>query len=132
MRLVDPGPGELSGRLSILALKIAHGTQADKDVTHFVTERNALLVQLRQAAPKAGIEQFFDLAAVNGMLWYAEDELREHRKSFGFGMGNVIPDEAVVIIKIAFRIQALNDRRADLVRQLNTLSAQDLGPEKLV
>ena len=129
MRCTNLGPGELADRLSILALKIAHGLQADRDVTHFINERNVLLVQLRAGSTDAGLEQLFELAAVNAMLWHAEDDLREYRADFTVN-GATLP-EALAVVAIAFRIQSLNDRRAELVGTLNKLAGQDLGPEKL-
>ena len=43
MSFLDPGPGDLIDRLSILNLKIAHGQEAGKDTHHFATERQAIL-----------------------------------------------------------------------------------------
>lgn len=137
MRLINLGLGELADRLTILALKIAHGQQASKDVAHFVTERNALLVQVRTAATDPGLEFLFELAAVNAMLWYAEDHLREWRQQFAAESCTSAtwvaqePDAAADAVEIAFRIQALNDRRAELVSLLNKSAGTDYGPEKI-
>lgn len=127
MRLVNIGAGEMADRLSILALKIAHGEDVGKDTSHFRTERNAILVQFRSAATDAGLEHLFDLAAVNAMLWHAEDDMREYRRLFAAGCGNDFPG----ICACAFRIQSLNDQRAELVWTLNKLAGTDLGKEKL-
>lgn len=128
MRLVNVGAGEIADRLTILALKVAHGQQAGKDVEHFIKERNALLVQFKSAAPDGGMEQLFELAAVNAMLWYAEDRLRAHRNT---GLERLRVEEQADVVTCAFSIQSLNDQRADLVWTLNKLAGTDLGREKL-
>lgn len=131
MRAVNIGLGEIADRLSILALKIAHGEQAGKETTHFVNERNALLTMLRGYELAGVAEQLFDLAAVNGMLWYAEDDLREFRRSCGDKLPEGDRDTRDAVVLCAFRIQSLNDRRADLVWTLNKQAGTDLGQEKL-
>lgn len=133
MRLVNIGAGEMADRLSILALKIAHGEDGGKDTSHFRTERNAILVQFRSAATDAGLEHLFDLAAVNAMLWHAEDDMRDwrgqaHLPHRTLDLDN---DQLVEVAKVAFRIQSLNDQRAELVWTLNKLAGTDLGKEKL-
>ena len=131
MRLVNLGLGEIADRLSILALKIAHAAQEGKDATHFVNERNALLTQLRTYALEAGAEALFALAAVNAMLWHAEDDLRDYRTRVKGDAANLQDNAVYEAATIAFRIQALNDQRADLVRALNKSAGTDLGAEKL-
>jgi hypothetical protein len=126
MRLINPGPGEVADRLTILALKILFGQQAAKDTTHFERERAALLVKFRSADAGKLIEPLLELAAVNGALWHKEDELREWRDQDPNSLG---PPAAVVAC--AFQIQSLNDRRATLVGQINTLAGDAPAPEKL-
>ncbi len=129
MRLLNVGAGEISDRLSILALKVLHGEQAGKDVSHFVNERNGLIVQFRTASTDAGLEHLFTLAAVNAMLWHAEDDLRAWRRmEEEKGIDTM---DAPKVITVAFRIQELNDQRAELVWTLNKLAGTDLGREKL-
>lgn len=133
MRLVNIGLGEIADRLSILALKVAHGTEQGKDISHFVNERNALLTQTRTYELAGCVEWLFELAAVNGMLWQAEDDLREwrgmaHLSHLTIGLDNA---QLVDVGKIAFRIQSLNDHRAELVHALNKQAGTDLGQEKL-
>src|ERR1700676_1554522 len=77
VRLLNWGPGECSDRLTILALKILHGTDAGKDVKHFTDERNALLTDIRARTLNGKwFEAVLELAAVNAALWHAEDRLR--------------------------------------------------------
>lgn len=122
-RLVNPGTGEISDRLSILALKIRAGSDAAKDVTHFETERAALLTKIHARVLNAmWFDAFIDLAAVNAFLWQAEDELRTLRG------GKPDPDRTV---DVAFRIQALNDRRAMLIEQINKEAGDPAEKEKI-
>lgn len=133
MRLVNFGPGEIADRLTILALKILVGTEKGKDVAHFKAEQAVLLAQIRTRSSLNGIwfEQVLELGAVNGQLWRAEDELRSKRSYFDAKPTPWNNDDTDDVMTIAFRIQALNDRRAQLVHQINTLTGDTNGQEKL-
>lgn len=123
MRLVNYGVGEICDRLTILALKILYATEAKKETKHFVDERNALLTQLRsREITGAWFEFCLELAAVNGRLWQSEDELREFR------LGGRREDSPM---PVAFRIQELNDRRAELIQVINKATGDHLGQEKV-
>jgi hypothetical protein len=132
-RLVNIGPGEIVDRLTILALKILYGSQQNREVRHFETERNALLVMLRGRELNAGwFEHALGLATVNGALWQAEDAMRDHRQQERdvekIGDGDPMLRD---ISRVAFRIQELNDERARLVEAINKLTGDHLGSEKL-
>ena len=132
MKLVNYGPGEISARLTILSLKILYGTESGKDVTHFETEQTALLQQIRSRTLNGSwFEQVLQLAAVNGALWTAEDELRGYRARYPRPAQTVRESDGDEVITLAFRIQALNDRRASLVQAINTLAGEHNGSEKL-
>jgi hypothetical protein len=60
------------------------------------------------------------LALVNGLLWRAEDDLRQNR----MGTDKYLAD-------LAIKIQDLNDRRAALVESINLLTGEHLGGEKV-
>jgi hypothetical protein len=130
-RLANPGAGDLADRLTILALKILLGGQAGKDTAHWETERSQLLPKVKSitAAP----EHWLELAAVNAALWHAEDDLRALRfrpeparaQWAGFGV-----DFKSEVVELAFRIQALNDRRAELISLININAGDDRGDEK--
>lgn len=132
MRLVNPGTGEISDRLTILALKIRAGGDAGKDVTHFEVERAALLTKIHARTLNAQwFDAFVELGAVNAFLWQAEDDLRGHR-------ANLTPVDAKEGIRIyhtvahlAVRIQELNDRRAALIEQINKEAGDPAEKEKL-
>lgn len=127
MKLVNPGPGEQTDRLTILALKILFGAEAGKDVAHFERERAVLLTQVRARASQVDLEAVLALAAVNAALWHAEDDLRALRGadiSSGTGV-------ALRVCGIAFRIQELNDQRAGLVGEINARLGDNSGEEKV-
>ena len=128
MRLINAGPGEMADRLTILALKILHGAEKGRDTKHFLDERNALVTSLRgREITGAWLEHLLELAATNAALWYAEDELREYREAGNPKSGA----ESKVVVEVAFRIQALNDRRAELVQAINQATGDHLGSEKI-
>lgn len=123
MRLINYGTGEILDRLTILSLKLLYGDQAGKDTSHFRNERNALVVKIN-AGKGFPVEQGLELAAVNAALWQAEDEIREYRRN----AANIDP---LTVADVAFRIQALNDRRAELIAQINASTGEAAGQEKL-
>ncbi len=128
MRLVNYGVGEIADRLTILSLKILYGTEQGKDTKHFLDERNALLAQVRtRELNGAWFEHVLELSAVNGRLWQAEDELRGLRVEKAQNSSE--PWETIG--DVAFRIQSLNDRRAELVSLINKLTGEHRGAEKL-
>jgi hypothetical protein len=106
-------------RVTILALKILVGVAAGKSVTHFETERERLISLLETQSP-VKVNLLLELAAVNALLWQAEDTLRAMR-------GVPEPDLAMVAT-VAFRIQSLNDDRARVIAQIN---GADTPAEKL-
>jgi len=140
MRLVNPGLGETTDRLTILALKILVGQEQGKDITHFSNEHAALLTQIRSRTLNAKwFEAVLSLAAVNGLLWHAEDDLKalrlewlgqqplppvadfvgplaEGARQLNDGVRRRVAD---VVLPLAFRIQGLNEQRAELVAQIN-------------
>jgi hypothetical protein len=129
MRFLDPGAGEITDRLTILALKILFGREAGKEVTHFESERTSLLAKIRSKTLNgAWFDRVLDLAAVNAALWHCEDEMREWRKK---PVHLLSSDETVQVSTLAFRIQSLNDQRANLVREINKDAGDAVGQEKL-
>lgn len=126
MRLINFGPGEIADRLTILNLKQLYGKQAGKDVKYFVDEENALLSQIRsRELTGPWLEYTLELAAVNAGIWHLEDDLREFR------IAGQTRNNQDAIIETAFRIQELNDRRAELITLINVNTGDHLGEEKL-
>lgn len=131
MRLINYGPGEVTDRLTILALKILIGAEKGRPVDHFETERTALLQQIRSRTLNGvWFEQVLELAAVNGQLWQAEDLLRAIREKQEVQQAQTSVTWQHVG-ELAFRIQALNDRRAELVTLINTNAGEKSAAEKL-
>lgn len=116
MKLVNPGAGDVCDRLTILELKILAASESGRDRDHWESERTALLTKIHARTLNAAwFDAVLALAAVNGMLWHAEDDLRAWRSpDHVYTMADL---EQIRIL--AFRIQTLNDRRADLVHQIN-------------
>jgi hypothetical protein len=146
MSLLNPGAGEITDRLTILSLKALYGAAAGKDVSHFVNERNGLLVKLRaRELNGAWFECVLQLGAVNAALWARTDEQRRWMEQWrdrgpdssglsgGPGSG-FITATAIPAAECGIAIMRLNDERARLVRQINVLSGDvpaDAGEEKL-
>lgn len=126
MRLINPGTGEVSDRLTILALKILAGQDAGLDIAHFTAERAALLTKIRAKPSLNGVwfEHVLELAAVNATLWQAEDTLRAAREPHG----DLTHAE---VAQLAYRIQELNDRRGMLVELINKDAGDGEHKEKL-
>lgn len=131
MRLINYGTGEILDRLSILGLKLIYGGIAGRDTKHFRDERNALLTQL-SAKNTMGrpvvLEHAVELFAVNAALWAAEDTLRSTKIAATAFPQAMDWQEAATC---AFRIQTLNDRRAELIGLINVNTAENVGQEKL-
>ncbi len=144
-KLVNAGLGDVSDRLTILALKILVGQEQGRDVTHFSNEHAALLTQIRSRTLNAKwFEAVLSLAAVNGLLWHAEDDLKALRLEWmvqqtpsaaevtitavGDGVKRRVAD---LVLPLAFRIQGLNEQRAELVAQINREAGDGAGAEKL-
>lgn len=125
-RLINYGLGEVLDRLTILDLKILTATDAGQPIDHWRNEQTILLTQLQaRATSMAWLELGLRLAMINGLLWHAEDDLRARRN---------LPLDAAITessSRIAFRIQDLNDRRSQLIAQINQLTGEHLGPEKV-
>lgn len=135
MRLKNYGAGEVSDRLSILALKRLFGTEAGKDVKHFEAEGAVLLSEIRTRTLNGKwFTAYTDLAAVNAALWHAEDDLRSWREKYKdqtpIDKGTAIYNW-MEVGKLAFRIQFLNDRRAELIGLINHDAGDVLGDEKI-
>ncbi len=120
--------------MTILALKILHGTEAGKDTKHFVDERNVLLHQIgARTLNGAWFAGVLELGAVNAALWHAENALRLYRASAGGGTGPAmgqIQGDVAQVAQLAFRIQDLNDQRAALVEKINKDSGDHIGGQE--
>lgn len=134
MRLMNPGLGEMLDRLSILELKLAHGGGEQ-----FEEERLRILDALPLNKPEDELRRltaYAKLAAVNAALWQSEDALRDLRpREMSTEEPQVgTPPPRDVVVKtyfLAHKIQLLNDRRAELVREIGKLAGEEEHREKL-
>jgi hypothetical protein len=114
---MNPTPGELVDRKTILHLKIEAGRRKQVDSGHFQEELSLIEAALAEwfrkssAADRSAYEAATaGLADVNQQLWRAEDEVRA-----------LAPGERDRLAELAKLIPALNDHRAELVQQVNRL-----------
>lgn len=121
MGLMNPSPGELLDRQTILHLKIDAGSRRRVSIAHFEEELKMIETALGQwftrnvgADRRAFDAAAKELAEVNGKLWAAEDEVR------------ALPPEARDrLAELAKLIPELNDLRASLVQRVNQLFRVD-------
>jgi hypothetical protein len=137
MRLLNPSPGEILDRLSILELKIGAASRLGVSSTHFEAEKASLEPVLQNWEQGISEDCIGDgdrldrtleevarhkngLAAANALLWRAEDDLRR------------TPDtETYKLARLAKQIAAWNDARAYHVRGLDSCYGLEDGPEKI-
>ena len=123
MRLDVPiGPGELIDKITILELKAAQLSSAEK-LANVRAELTALV-----AARDAAIDASPDLATltaalknVNATLWQVEDQIRDCERAGDFGPR---------FVALARAVYRTNDERAALKRRINDLLDADIVEEK--
>lgn len=139
MRLLNPSPGYVVDRLTILALKIEAAEKAKLNLVPFLAEKNSLEEYLRNW--EQGVIEDFSiygddkvmeerlekinkykngLLAVNSLIWEAQDTVRS------------IPD--IELTKLAFmakRHAKLSDARMEMVQELNELYGAGRQVEKI-
>lgn len=121
MRLIDPGPGELLDRFTILDLKLRY---AKGSTWHWIDEQaviGAKLLAIRRQFPEEYEQWERDLHAVNEVVWFAVDAIREAEER---------SDTAAVA---HWGLKALhgNDDRAAIIHRINTACGLVNGPEKI-
>jgi len=118
----DISIGEWIDKLTILEIKLVEIGERDK-LDNIRREYETLLA----AAPNgllndSGVAQLRErLKAVNAELWAIEDEIRLKERARAF-------DEE--FIALARRVYVVNDRRAELKREINKIAQSDLVEEK--
>ena len=129
MRLINFGLGEIIDRLTILALKVSYGESALHPVDHFRREQASLYARAAGSTRLSGrvFEAALELSAVNARIWQEEDYLRGRRRQYEDCPEDV---DLLATVAIAFRIQALNDRRHALLHTINTEVGDAGGLEK--
>ncbi len=120
--LVETAPGELLDKITILEIKRSRITDPDKQL-HVCIELGALLAARARvlAEPPELPSLVGELKRTNERLWDVEDEIRqcEQRQDFGSRF-----------VELARSVYQLNDQRARLKRQINTVCGSALVEEK--
>ncbi len=122
MRLLNFGTGEIIDRLTILALKVFYGDEVGGGVAAFTRERTNLITRLSSRKEGVRAAVWFGhgaLGVINAELWRSEDVLRMNR-----GPGVVLTEDLESVVALAFRIQALNDRRAAVIQEINDATGE--------
>jgi len=118
---IEVSKGEVLDKISILAIKKSK-IQDKVKLENVYHEYNILLPYFDQIVNTQQLgEIYWNLSAVNTELWDVEDKLRELEKSRTFN---------TEFIELARSVYYLNDRRAELKRDINILSGSDLIEEK--
>ncbi|MEM9047543.1 MAG: DUF6165 family protein [Pseudomonadota bacterium] len=115
--LTPISPGELIDKVTILRIKSARITEAEKlaNVRAELALLDAVMSEhVPQTAPIPALTA--DLQAVNETLWQIEDDIRECERAGDFGPR---------FVDLARAVYRTNDRRAALKKDINqTLGAQ--------
>lgn len=114
--------GELIDKITILQIKAAHLEDASR-YANVATELR-LLEEVRAGLKitNEDVDAFTtELRNVNEELWELEDRIRECERLKDFGP---------TFIELARGIYTKNDRRAELKRSINNLTASELVEEK--
>ena len=118
---IEVSNGEILDKISILAIKKSKIQDKNK-LKNVYTEYNTLLPYFDQIVNTQQLgDIYWNLSAVNTELWDVEDKLRELEKSRTFN---------TEFIELARSVYYLNDRRAELKKDINILSGSDLIEEK--
>jgi hypothetical protein len=118
---IEVSNGEILDKISILALKKSK-IQDKAKLENVYHEYQTLLPYFDQIVNTKQLgDIYWNLSAVNTELWDVEDKLRELEKSRTFN---------TEFIELARSVYYLNDRRAELKRDINVLSGSDLIEEK--
>lgn len=132
-RLLNPSPGEVVDRLTILELKVQAAEKRGSDASSFLAEKTSLEEHLEKwnqmlredEAPPAERwdkikEKTLGLTAVNSLLWDAEDQVRATSEM-----------ESIKLAQLCKRIAKLNDERSKLVGELTALYGVEEASEKM-
>jgi hypothetical protein len=132
MSILNPTPGELLDRLSILRLKIAAFDKKELCTDALEAEKAGIEEMMRDWARglledmvSEETEQLINqsvnaLAAVNALLWKAEDDVREASL-----------DEAFKLARLCKHIAAMNDARNEHILKLDTLYGLKVKSDKI-
>ena len=114
--------GEVLDKITILQIKLAHISDAEKRV-NVQNELDALLPLVAGDSFITGQMQTLiaELKSVNEALWEIEDDIREQEAAKNFG------EE---FIRLARAVYVTNDKRASIKKQINLATGSALIEEK--
>ena len=114
--------GEVLDKITILQIKLAHISDANKRV-NIQNELDALLPLLDGDGFTTDEMQglMAELKSVNEALWDIEDDIREKEAAKSFD---------AEFIKLARAVYVTNDRRAEIKKQINLATGSALIEEK--
>ena len=114
--------GEVLDKITILQIKLAHISDAEKRV-NVQNELDALLPLVAGDSFITGQMQTLiaELKSVNEALWKIEDDIREQEAAKNFG------EE---FIRLARAVYVTNDKRASIMKQINLATGSALIEEK--
>ena len=114
--------GEVLDKITILQIKLAHISDAEKRV-NVQNELDALLPLVAGDSFITGQTQTLiaELKSVNEALWEIEDDIREQEAAKNFG------EE---FIRLARAVYVTNDKRASIKKQINLATGSALIEEK--
>lgn len=114
MRVMNPGPGEIVDRLTVVARKIVESAKGSERRKQFEAEMSELFSAIgKNFGDIDATKNAYLLAATNAAIWQLEDELRSCR--------NEEEVNAEHVKTVAYRIQELNDSRAVFVATINNI-----------
>ena len=114
--------GEVLDKITILQIKLAHISDADKRI-NIQNELDALLplVAGDEFTTKQMLGLMAELKAVNEALWGIEDDIREKEAAKSFD---------AAFIRLARAVYVTNDKRAEIKKQINLATGSALIEEK--
>jgi len=119
--VIEVSNGEVLDKISILTIKKDRITdKAKRDNIYHEYQTLLPYFDVIVNTPELG-DRYYHLHEVNRELWDVEDKLRELEKSRTFNSE---------FIELARTVYYLNDRRAELKKDINLLSGSDLIEEK--
>ena len=119
---VPVSPGELIDKLTILEIKLERMSDPAKKVNvakEFDVLSEELAKSVRQSSELTQLHSA--LKQVNETLWVVEDDIRDCERAQDFGPK---------FIELARSVYRINDRRAELKKEINLLLNSDLIEEK--
>ena len=122
---IEVSTGEILDKLSILEIKLDHITDPSK--RNNLLQEYVILAAAAEEIYDANPDRedikilYIDLLNINKTLWNIEDQIRECERDERFGSD---------FIELARSVYYTNDDRADVKKQINTLTGSKLVEEK--